>query len=147
MIKMNWLKCILTILAIAVFSGSVYAGPEQSWSLIGTWINPTYETTDGYSAKLVYNLNGTWSVYKTMSDTAPSFTGTYTIAKDWTEAGIHWFQVTGTFTGGSVFYELDKITNDGSIYESTAATTGYPTAIDRNAGFMTTLRFRMGAHP
>jgi len=138
---------ILPILAIAILPNSSYASPEQTWSLLGTWINPTYETTDGYSARLIYNQDGTWAVYKLIGDTSASYTGTFKIAKEWTEVGIHWFHVTGIIHGGSTFYELDKITNDGTIYESTASTTGYPAAIDRNAGFITTLRFRMGAHP
>ena len=54
-------------------------------------------------------------MYKKISDTTPSGTGTFIIVRDWTEAGVHWFQVAGTITGGSTFYELDRITGDGSL--------------------------------
>jgi hypothetical protein len=135
---------LLAVVAGAVLPHSSSAGPEQGWSLVGTWINPTYETTEGYSARVVYNQDGTWAVYKMIGDKTPASTGTFTVTKDWTEAGVHWFQVIGTYLGTTV-YELDKVTNDGTIFESTASTTWYPAAIDPAAGFMTTLRFRMSA--
>ena len=82
-------------------------------------------------------------MYKKISDTTPSGTGTFIIVRDWTEAGVHWFQVAGTITGGSTIYELDRITGDGSLYESTASMSSFPAAIDPAAGFMTTRRIRM----
>ena len=47
--QMSWL--LLLLFGVVALSGSTLPGPEQSWSLIGTWVNPKYEQTSGYSAK------------------------------------------------------------------------------------------------
>ena len=55
---MSWL--LLLLFGVVALSGSTLPGPEQSWSLIGTWVNPKYEQASGILwPGVVYNEDGT----------------------------------------------------------------------------------------
>ena len=135
----------LVLVALAFLTGceafTNLFGPESSWTLVGTWVNPAYEQISGANAKLVYTET-TWAAYKLVSDTTPVASGSYTITKDWTESGVHWFQ-TAPVVGGSTVYELDRLSSDGNMYESVDSSSAYPTSIDPTSDNFAMVRFRM----
>ena len=102
---------------------------EKDWSLVGTWVNPAYEKAADYPAKVVYGSDGTISLYHLSGDTTPYAYGPYVIEKDWTESGIHWFRVKLSFAEG-VTYEIDRLTEGGTKYESVFSTGMYPSLFE-----------------
>jgi len=103
--------------------------PEPSWELVGVWINPAYEDSNRYLGKIVYRADGIWEGYSLISDASPVARGTYVVDDEWTEKGIHWFAVraiSGDITG----YEINKLTNNGTTYESIFSTTSYPSSLE-----------------
>jgi len=102
---------------------------EASWELVGIWINPAYEDSGRYLGKIVYRADGAWEGYDRISDASPAASGTYIIDDEWTEQGIHWFAVraiSGEITG----YEINKLTNNGTTYESIFSTISYSSSLE-----------------
>lgn len=137
------IRILMLLVIVLALSTCAPASPEKSWSLIGTWINQSYETTGAYAAKIVYASDGTVSAYKLVSDTTPESSGTFVIDDDWTETGIHWFKVKGTL-GATTYYEIDKLTSGGNDCESVFTTTAYPAQFDpTNPAYGYTTRSRL----
>jgi hypothetical protein len=135
-----FLSLFMVVLLLSV-TGALSA-QEKDWDIVAAWSNQSYETMSGYSAKVVYDSNGTVSVYKLLSDTRVLAVGTYIIDDSWTEPGIHWFKIRG-FLGATTYYEIDKLTNMGTTYESVFSTTAYPAKFDpNNAAYGYTIRYR-----
>jgi hypothetical protein len=136
------IRPLFLLLMLVIIATCENNAQEESWSLVGSWINQAYETIDGYSAKVVYLSDGSAEVYKLLSDAIPIATGTYVIDDDWTESGIHWFKVTAPM-GGTTYYEIDKLSNGGNTYESVASTVAYPAQFDPlNPSYYYTIRYR-----
>ena len=126
------LGLLCTACLFLVISSCAQYAQEKSWSLVGAWINPAYDSSGIASGKVVYGNDKTVFLYRQSNDNASSASGPYLVEKDWTESGAHWFRVKITFSDG-VYYEIDKLTQGGKSYESVFTLGHYPEKFDRTA--------------
>jgi hypothetical protein len=122
---------ILLLFVICMIAGSHLFAQEQvkEWSLVGSWINPTYDKTGDFSGKVIYGNDFAISLFHLTSDKTRYGWGHYSVEKDWVEAGAHWFRVEVVFDDGT-YYEIDKLTDNGNTYESVFTTGMYPSSFD-----------------
>jgi hypothetical protein len=120
--------CALFFVLSLLCSPSLLA-QEESWSLVGTWINKAYDIPGMLNAKIVYGGDGHLTLYKFLSDTTPTAKATFTIEDSWTEKGIRWFKVK-ILAGNETWYEIDKLTEGGNTYESVFRRDMYPSSFD-----------------
>src|SRR5271169_254404 len=136
------LKGTLTFLLLTgIIAATSLFAQESTWSLVGSWSNPAYDKTGDYSGKVVYGSDHIVSLYHLSSDTIRYGYGPYTIEKDWTESGVHWFRVRLEFAEGTT-YEIDKLTDGGNTYESVFTTGMYPSLFDTTGLYPYTIRKR-----
>ena len=135
------ISCLLSFILPLLFSLSSSA-QEESWSLVGTWINKDYDISGTSSAKVVYTDDGHVMLYKRLSDSYPRAKFTYKIEESWTEKGVHWFKVKIPF-GTATMYEIDKLTEGGNTYESVFRKDEYPVSFDaKSPACSYTIRYR-----
>jgi hypothetical protein len=128
-------------LFLALLCSSSLFAEEETWSLVGSWINKAYDKTGNPSAKVVYGADGVVTLYKNLSD----HEGTeipYTIEKSWTEKGTHWFKVKFPMQTRPA-YEIDKLTEGGNKYEGVCCWDKYPETLDtRSPSCFSAVRYR-----
>jgi hypothetical protein len=110
--------------------------PVSDWSLVGTWINASYEVPGGHFAKVVFQSDGSLAAYTLIADSVPYASGTFTGTSDWTETGIHWFKVQAVLNV-TTYYQIDKLTNNGNTHEMVYSTTSYPASFDISSQYYT----------
>ena len=136
---------IVCVLFFALLCSSSLFAQEESWSLVGSWINKTYDKTGNPSAKVVYGADGVLIAYRHLSDHT-GYKTVYTIEKSWTEKGAHWFKAKypiQTRTMHGTMYEIDKLTEGGNKYESVFCWDKYPETFDTmSPSYFHTVRYR-----
>ena len=110
--------------------------PVSDWSLVGTWINASYEVPGGHFAKVMFQVDGSLAAYTLIADSVPYASETFTSTDDWTETGIHWFKVQAVLNA-TTYYQIDKLTNNGNTHEMVYATTSYPASFDTSSQYYT----------
>jgi hypothetical protein len=133
--------CMFFFVLPLLYSPSLFA-QEESWPLVGAWINKDYDISGKFSAKVVYGGDGSLKTYRHLSDTSAAADLTFTVEESWTEKGIRWFKVKIPFGSGTM-YEIDKLTEGGNTYESVFGTDKYPLSFDpKSPSYMYTIRYR-----
>jgi len=133
--------CALSFVLPLLCSPSLFA-QEQSWSLVGSWINKAYDSPGTFSAKVVYGADGNLTTYKFLGDSNASAKVPFTIEENWTEKGVHWFKVKIPMGSGTL-YEIDKLTEGGNTYESVFCMDKYPLTFDtKSPSYYYTIRYR-----
>ena len=120
-------RALLLSLAVILFLFSAYAisAQEENWSLIGSWINSSYESSPIYPARLVFGNDGLTSEYQRLADkTAMKLS--YVIEDSWTESGIHWYKVKSSWPGHAAWCSIIKLTEGGNTFEAVSAIGDYP---------------------
>ena len=129
-------------LFLALLCSSSLFAQEESWSLVGSWINKAYDKTGNPSAKIVYGADGVFTLYQHLSDHTEMLKTAYTIEKTWTEKGAHWFKVKIPIQTRTA-YEIDKLTEGGNKYESVFRWDEYPETFDtKSPSYGHTIRYR-----
>lgn len=124
--------CAFSFALSLLCSPSLFA-QEESWSLIGSWINKAYDYPGAFSAKIVYSADGNLTMYKFLKDSNESDKSSFAIEENWTEKGVHWFKVKLSMANGTTWYEIDKLTEGGNKYESVFCRDKYPLNFDPNS--------------
>ena len=132
------LEATAVLLSVFLFEGCLTAkktaNDVQDWTVVGSWINKSYDNRDYVPAREVYGHDGTLSYYQHLKDKTPNdahypiATGTYSIESSWIEGDVYWFKIRCTF-GDEIVYELVKLTESGNTFESVLSMGGnYPAA-------------------
>ena len=101
-----------------------------------TLINEEYNSHP-FSAKYVLKRDGTWYTYEKTTDTEKRFTGHYIIKEKWIDSeGNSWYKM-HTWEGDIVegkpsYYELDKFSKSGKVWEYISYADDYPIEIDES---------------
>jgi len=98
--------------------------------LAGTWINPDYSFRP---QKVVVEPDGIYSTYRKIEDTIHYYaTGTLKLIEKWVDSkGNIWCKTRADRPDFAV-YELNKISNAGTVLEWIVDYKDYPTEIDPN---------------
>ena len=106
--------------------------------LAGTWMNKEYESIRG-NVKYEVNSDGTFISFAKMYHIEKNVyrEGVYEIVEKWRDEAGNIFLKTMTWYGEKVegepwSYELDKISEDGSVWEWVFSRAGFPEAVDKN---------------
>ena len=130
---------LILVFAVLITFGSCATGKKAVNTpiepLYGTWVNTEYNKAFYIYAMCVINPDGTIALYDKDSSTKPSYIGTYTITKKWTDdEGDIWYKIHNVIgEGADDLYELCKISDSGSIYEFVTSQDDYPTELDQNS--------------
>jgi hypothetical protein len=100
-----------------------------------TWINPAYYEDRRLSGMWIMNVDGTFESYKKETSEVVSWRGKFEIEESWTDKEDNiWVKTKSTiYIGQVVWYNLERISDDGKTLESVGSTTKYPTEIDPTA--------------
>ncbi len=120
-------RMLLFSLAVMMLLICTYpaSAQEENWTLIGSWINSSYESSPLYPARLVYANNGTVSQFQRLADKT-ALKISYVIEDSWTESGIHWYKVRSSWPGSADWCSIIKLTEGGNTFESVTAMGQYP---------------------
>jgi hypothetical protein len=128
----------LTFLIITPIFADDVSTTECIMLACGTWVNNEYRNV-GQWGKIVQNENGMFYMYIDVSDTTSFEKGKLIISEAWidTEENI-WFKSNkflGEYFEGAepAIFELNEISNSGSIWEYVFSYHGYPAEIDPDA--------------
>ena len=93
------------------------AAAQMDYSLLlGTWVNPQYDTERQVS-RWVWKSDGTLEEYYTTYATEPLYVFTFTVEEEWKDLeGVHWYKVVATLDW-RFYYLLIRISPDGMTYE------------------------------
>ena len=98
--------------------------------LVGTWINPDYSIRP---QKIVVEPDGIYLLYKKIEDTThTSGTGTLKLIEKWVDSKGNIYCKIRIDDPDYTVYELDKISNGGTVLEYIQDYKDYPTEIDPN---------------
>jgi beta-lactamase regulating signal transducer with metallopeptidase domain len=135
------LCCIVPLLAVTCATSRAAAKPDDS--LYEIWVNKEYEGRVDLSAKFVSYPTGKTLLYDHVSDSEPSYEGTYTITEAWTDSdGNHWCKVRWTnkdypATPQAQEYKgfsLCRTNASGTVYEEVWSMAQYPTELSPIGG-------------
>jgi hypothetical protein len=120
-------RMLLLSLSVMLFLIGAYvvSAQEENWSLIGSWINRSYESSPLYPARLVFGNDGVVSQYQRLADKTP-LRFKYVIDDSRTESGIHWLKVRQAWPGSPDDCRIIKLTEGGNTFESVGAVGDYP---------------------
>lgn len=134
------MKHLVLIAVAAVVVAFLVAGcvppkpPEDSWTYVGTWVNPANNGhgISGPPGKIVITADS-MANYDNDTDTTPNVTTSLTVVDDWTSGGDHYFKGYGVATSGTAtgthFYFLFCVSNNNNTLEGYLSTTDYPTSL------------------
>ena len=97
--------------------------------LVGTWVNTEY--THG-GQRIVVDPDGVYVSYRYIDDTTYSGTGRLELIEKWTDSKGNIFCKIRFDRAGYLVYELDKISNSGSVLEYVQSYQDYPAEINPN---------------
>ena len=129
---MSWV-----LLAIALPST---AQTDLSLLLLGTWVNPQYDT-ERQTPKFEYKPDGMYNSYGATYATKPSNVWTFTVEEEWKDSeGVHWYKIVFQYlpVDWRVYYYLIRISPDGMTYEEDAIRSHlreFPSVIDPESYF------------
>ena len=130
---------LILIIAVLIVIGTCATGKitviekdEGLKALIGIWTNLDYNYHPAARAKCIINPDGRYESYYTVDSERPANWGQYTIHEAWKDSkGTIWYKATWTDTWGTrpVQYEIGKIYDMGSTWESSWEYYDYPTEL------------------
>ena len=135
-IKTLVLMSILCLAVLIIFgSCATMKSPDKLTydRFCGTWANQKYEGKGGDPrAKTVLNPDGTYVGYQYLVQTGPAAVGKYTVEKRWVDdEGNYYYHVLAYSPLIDVTkYELWKINNYNSVWESNQSNSDFPVEID-----------------
>ncbi len=98
--------------------------------LVGTWINPDYSFR---AQKVVVEPDGIYLMYKKIEDTTHTYgTGTLKLIEKWADSKGNIYCKIRSDRPDYEVYELNKISNAGTVLEYIQDYYDYPTEIDPN---------------
>ncbi|MEE9306706.1 MAG: hypothetical protein V3V57_04150 [Spirochaetia bacterium] len=97
--------------------------------LVGTWVNTDYKIRP---QKIVIDPDGIYISYKKIEYTTYSGTGTLELIEKWIDSKGNIFCKIRFDRAGDLVYELDKISNSGTVLEFVQSYKDYPTEINPN---------------
>ncbi|MGA2614015.1 MAG: hypothetical protein ABSG38_11250 [Spirochaetia bacterium] len=103
--------------------------PEEGWTYVGTWVNSAYNGHNGGPAGKMVMTATSGTDYNNDTDTTPVFSGSFTLADDWTSGGDHYFKGISV-AGGNTLFLLLRVSNTNNTLELNGSSTAYPTSID-----------------
>ena len=138
---MKSLVALVLAVAFLVFTGNVFAEeetyvPKDNEEIYGTWVNEKYDSTR-WHARWDIKSDGTWASYYRSDYTEPSWSGTYSIVKKWTDKGDVWYKITfkNQTLGNISCYALTCLSDSGSTMESAHSLYSHRDKIDRELTF------------
>ena len=143
----TFVSTLILVLAVLIVVGSCatkkevvtekeFYVPKFDEEIHGTWMNEEYDSA-AYPGKIrMHN----WGYYEhiTPSDSeVVQFKGTIVIVDKWTDSeGNIWYKTMLRAYGGTVnWFHLDKISNNGNIWEFVRTTVDFPTESDMHPDF------------
>jgi hypothetical protein len=109
------------------------AGPEASWTYVGTWANTSYDS-GGPAPKLVFTAT-LLELYSNTGAGTPVLTFDFTKTGDWTSGGAHYFAIALAtpipVSQGPISFILMRVSNSNMTLEINGSGT-LPTEIDVN---------------
>ena len=112
----------------ATYSIMNRATAEDLWSLNGSWVNRSYETSAQLQARIVFADKGVMLTYQRLSDKS-ALKEKYIVDRSWTESGIHWYQLRQVDPHVTLFI-LAKLTDGGNTFEAVSAMGAYPDSFE-----------------
>ena len=131
----TYLVITLSVLVLTL-TGISLLGAEE---LYGTWKNEDYNTADtstttGRYAKLVFNQDGTFSSYNTITTKTMRWMGSFEITEKSTDTdGNIWYKLSSTVKGvhsAEPYYWTVCISNSGKTLEYGFSSSDYPNEKD-----------------
>jgi hypothetical protein len=118
-------------------SGGDSAGPVDSWTFVGTWINQN-QAKGGGPKKILFTPN-TLALYADKADTEPDSSGSLTVSKDWTAENHRYFQCqvelrSPIFASSIKAFMLLRAGDKNQELGVSEDDGDYPTEIDTNSG-------------
>ena len=125
----RWIPvAVAVVFATFVLASCEPKPPEESWTYVGTWVNPAYNGHGGGPpGKLVVTANSGTS-YDNDTDTTPVSTLSLAKTDDWTSGGDHYFKVIAV--GPPTNFLLMRVSNNNNTLEFNVSSTAYPAFID-----------------
>jgi hypothetical protein len=129
-VKRNILLAVAVVLAVVatafLMAGCETKHPEESWTYVGTWTNPAYNSHGGMPpGKIVVTVNSMTLYANDIDTTNPVGTGSLTVTADWTSGGARYFKIS-TATS----FSLGRVSNNNNTLEVNDSATAYPASID-----------------
>ena len=123
---------LILILAVLLASCATTKTPlpaDNIDELVGTWINPDYSTR---TQKIVVEPDGIYVSYYTIEGTVQYDSGTLKLIEKWADSKGNIYCKIRSDQPDYPVYELDRISNAGTVLEYIRDTRDYPTEIDPN---------------
>jgi hypothetical protein len=127
---------VVVLLATVVSAGSYaqskkkldFYVPSYDEEIWGTWVNTAHSGGPYFPQKVVNNYWGSIDIFMKATDPAPSFRGAHTLVEKWKDReGNIWYKLYWRDNGGpSIYYEIDRISNNGSTFEFCFDTREFP---------------------
>ena len=102
---------------------------EEIW---GTWVNPEHSGGPFYPQKVVNHYWGSIDIYMKATDPAPMFKGAHTLVEKWKDRdGNIWYKLYWRDSSGpALYFEIDRISKDGRVFEFCFDMSDFPTEQD-----------------
>jgi hypothetical protein len=97
--------------------------------LVGTWVNTDYTVRP---QKIIIGSDGVYVTYKNIEYTVHSGTGTLRLIEKWKDSKGNIFCKIRSDEGGYPVYELEKISNSGTVLEYVVDYQDYPNEVNQN---------------
>lgn len=142
---MKSLAALVLAITFLAFTGNVFAEenvyvPKDNEEIYGTWVNKEYDSEQSNvsrHARWDIKSDGTWASYAKSDNAKPTWSGTYSIVKKWTDKGDVWYKITfknQTYNNINC-YAFTCIKDSGSTMESAHSLKTHRTNIDRELPF------------
>jgi hypothetical protein len=141
------ISTLILILAVLIIAGSCatkkevvkkkeFYFPKYNEELYGTWINKEYDSAE-YPGKFRIYLWGYFETFHPFDSEKTQEKGTFTIVKKWTDQeGNIWYNTYVQYSGSTrLYYNLEKISNNGNTWEYVTTTVDFPTESDMHPEF------------
>jgi hypothetical protein len=117
----------LTVVYLAGCGGT--KPPEDSWTYVGTWVNPAYNGHPGVTAGKMVVTATLVTMYNNDTDTTPAGDSIpIAVAADWTSGGAHYFKHILDVAPNTSF-GLTRVSNNNTL-EGNSSSTAFPASID-----------------
>ena len=123
---------LILVLAVLLTSCATTKTPlptDNIDELVGTWINPDYSARP---QKIVMDPDGVYASYYAIEGTVQYSSGTLKLIEKWADSKGNIYCKIRSDQPDYPVYELDRISNAGTVLEYIRDTRDYPTEIDPN---------------
>jgi hypothetical protein len=137
------LSTLIFVLAVMVIAGSCATQKKASYEkgfyiptrddvIHGIWINMDYSGDAFQAQKIVMSHWGYYEIYPLVENLTASSTGTFILVDKWIDTeGNTWYK-DYVRNASRVMFELDKISNNGTIWEYVYYSQAFPTEEQMN---------------